>query len=94
LGNKRKKVKAKQRRAAKKAQEEATKKEKEEEVQQAAEFARDQEHRHRRYMDVKFLWYRMMEAVNVRMGQAREPTPLAVAREVVGTFPRTLNPKP
>ena len=56
-------------------------------MQQAAEFARDQEHRHRRYMDVQFLWRRMVEAINVRVGGAREPTPLAVAREV-------LNPKP
>jgi hypothetical protein len=61
-------------------------------VQQAAEFARDQEHRHRRYMDVECLWRRMVAAINVRVDEAREPTPLAVAREVVGTY--SPNPKP
>ena len=59
---------------------------------QAAELARGQQHRHRRYMHVQFLWHRMVEAINVRVGGARESTPLAVAREVVGI--RSLNPKP
>jgi len=43
-------------------------------------------------MHVQFLWHRMVEAINVRVGGARESTPLAVAREVVGTY--SLNPKP